>query len=176
MGFMKACFKCNTEKPFSEFYRHSGMGDGYLGKCKSCTKKDAHKHREDNIDKVKAYDRNRPNKAERAQKQNDYLKTDFGKAVRKKSSKNYVSKFPEKHKAKTAVNNAIRDGRLLKPKSCSCCGIECNPHGHHDDYSKPLDVRWLCHKCHKDFHLFIRELWRNLKDTGIENPFSGEFN
>ena len=46
---------------------------------------------------------------------------------------------------------AVRTGRLKKPDRCERCGEKvAKPklQGHHDDYSKRLDVRWLCTKCH----------------------------
>lgn len=171
---MKECFKCNIVKPLDEFYKHKAMNDGHLNKCKECTKKDSHKHRDENIEKVRAYDRNRPNKSERIKKQSKYHNTEKGKLVRFIATKNYRSKNPERYKANTAVNNAIRDKRLIRPSNCDKCGISCKPQGHHDDYSKPLDVRWLCVDCHNEFHNFVREIYRNLEHTGLGNPFIGE--
>ncbi|QHJ79198.1 MAG: hypothetical protein [Caudoviricetes sp.] len=171
---MKKCFKCGIEKSLTEYYKHKQMLDGHLNKCKECTKSDAHKHREENIDKVRAYDRNRPNKDERAKKQIEYQKSEKGLSVRLKSNRNYRGKFPDRYKARATVGNAIRDGRIFRPDHCEKCNTPCNPHGHHDDYSKPLSVRWLCSSCHISFHTFMRELHRNLEHTGTVFMYEGE--
>lgn len=60
--------------------------------------------------------------------------------------KNYKLRYPERHNAHQKVSNAIRRGKLLK-ENCEKCGSD-NVEAHHDDYSKPLDVRWLCRKHH----------------------------
>lgn len=54
------------------------------------------------------------------------------------------------HEARWKVARAIEAGRLVR-QPCEKCG---NPksHGHHDDYSKPLQVRWLCKKHHDEHH------------------------
>lgn len=47
---LKHCFKCFEHKEYSEFYKHPKMRDGYLGKCKDCTKSDQNKRR---VEKLK---------------------------------------------------------------------------------------------------------------------------
>lgn len=131
----KQCFKCNETKPLSEFSKHKGMADGHLGKCKQCAIEYAKKHRLENLESVRAYDRKRGNRQS------------------KEYSKHYRKNNPEKYKAHNAVNNAIRDGKLKKGMCCEECGeIERRLHAHHDNYSKPLQVKWLCPGCHKQHH------------------------
>ena len=44
---------------------------------------------------------------------------------------------------------ALRAGRLIRPAECSKCGdASKDVHGHHEDYAKPLDITWLCQRCH----------------------------
>ena len=131
---MKACFKCEEEKPLAEYYRHKGMSDGYLNKCKTCTKSDSAKHRGANLEKIRAYDR-----ARGSRQPVTYLRE-------------YREANPEKFAAHSAVKNAVAGGRLIKPDQCSQCDSTFHIEAHHDDYSKPLEVRWLCAVCHKQHH------------------------
>jgi ferredoxin len=57
------------------------------------------------------------------------------------------------------VKKAIEDGILIQPNKCSNCGRLCTPVAHHEDYSKPLEVSWLCRACHKIEHPVSP--WRN---------------
>lgn len=56
---------------------------------------------------------------------------------------------PEKKRAHDAVDRAIRRGQLVR-QGCESCGNWAE--AHHEDYSKPLEVRWLCRKHHKEAH------------------------
>lgn len=57
-----------------------------------------------------------------------------------------------KSQSHDAVKLAIRKGILVRPTECEHCGRECKPHGHHSDYSKRLEVVWLCSICHNAIH------------------------
>lgn len=120
------CKKCKKEKPEDEFYVSN------KNTCKECLKKRALEYRKKHIEKIRAYDRARGNR-----QSHDYLRK-------------YREKYPRKYKAHNIVNNAIRDKKLFK-EPCEVCGNE-NSVAHHDDYSKPLNIRWLCQAHHKQWH------------------------
>lgn len=78
-------------------------------------------------------------------------------SCRRSNKKNYRkrleydrSRDPEKIAARNMVRHRIADGRMQR-KPCEIC-LSRNAHAHHDDYSKPLDVRWLCPKHHAEYH------------------------
>jgi ribosomal protein S27AE len=58
----------------------------------------------------------------------------------------------EKQKAGYKLRDAIKKGVIERPENCSQCGKECFPDAHHFDYDLPLDVFWLCRKCHLKIH------------------------
>ncbi len=63
----------------------------------------------------------------------------------------YREKHPNKYKAHNMVNNAISAGKMFS-EGCESCGTDYDTHAHHDDYLKPLNVRWLCVPCHWKWH------------------------
>lgn len=129
---LKLCKWCGVTKSILEFYTHNRMKDGRLNKCSEC---------------VRTYVKSRyrvDNRKEYEKKRNADPKRKLNMI---KYSKLARSKNPQKFKARSAVNNAIRDGRLTR-SPCEVCGAT-KSQGHHDDYSKPLEVKWLC-KLHHD--------------------------
>ena len=140
----KECFKCKTVKPLEEFYKHSRMSDGNLNKCKECTKNDASKHRTENLEKIRAYDRERAKEPERIK-----AATAITKAWRAEDSR--------RQSAHRLVFRSLRSGTLVK-QPCERCG-EQKSLAHHEDYDKPLEVMWLCQPCHKQRHKELKEMF-----------------
>jgi len=63
----------------------------------------------------------------------------------------YQQRHPDRVSAQHAVQRAVRSGKLVR-RPCEVCGATRYVHGHHDDYTKPLDVVWLCRSCHLELH------------------------
>lgn len=81
-----------------------------------------------------------------------YRSTERGRDVMRRAHQNERERFPDHIAARTAVSNAVRDGRLDKPSCCSNCGRSGRIEAHHHLGYEPehqLDVVWLCPPCHK---------------------------
>ena len=136
---MKRCSKCKTVKTAAEFYPSKRTPDGLRYQCKKC-------HCATTIatrDADNARDANREYMARARAKDPEKFRARGRARARTKDAKS---------RARVALNNAVRAGRVLRPSRCSACGVICRPHGHHDDYNKPLGVRWLCSTCHGKEH------------------------
>lgn len=82
----------------------------------------------------------------------------------------------KQNRAHRLVRDAIKKGLLVRPSRCPKCG---NPpagtrpiHGHHADYDKPLEVEWMCAKCHRQETPFAPYE----KNGGVTDPCLGEAN
>jgi len=127
---MKTCSRCRDSK------------DGLNSACKVCLKK---------------YDDSRLADPKRKKARLEYQKTEKGRESHNSATKRWVEKNAIKRGVHIITGNAIRDGRLHK-RPCSVCGDK-KVNAHHDDYAKPLDVRWLCDNHHK--------LWHRINGEGL---------
>ena len=133
---MKACKKCGESLPLESFYRQKGMADGRLSFCKACVKARIREHRYKHPDAYVERDR---------QCFQNKMQKDSFRERRREYDRNYPK---DKRRANQKVNNAIRSGKM-KRQLCFC-GKKA--HAHHDDYTKPYDVVWLCPKHHMGVH------------------------
>lgn len=160
----KHCFKCGEKKPLDSFYRHDRMADGHLNKCKDCTKADVNQNRVANIEYYREYDRyrfqyNLERRSALLDRTRERAKNNPEKLV--KFNSEWRARNPEKYHCHRILNNAVRDGEVIKSCSCQFCGTtKVKIHGHHPDYTKPLEVMWLCASCHSRQHRIEREAAR----------------
>jgi hypothetical protein len=132
----KRCNRCGISKEISLFYKNKLMPDGRLNQCVECVRKAQREFRLNNPEHVQSWEKERQQSEHR-------------KNWRVENQRGWRQRNVEKYKARTAVSNAVRDGRLEK-KGCEVCGDKAQ--AHHEDYSKPLQVRWLCFKHHREEH------------------------
>lgn len=147
----KLCSSCHATKPFSEFHRDRAGRHGVASRCKPCAIAAAIAH---TLAKRETPDgRKRLREIELACRERNRLKDRECAARyrtehpdRVKASQSRVDPF--KRRARGILRMAVYDGRIIKPGACSECGWSGRVHGHHEDYSKPLSVIWLCAICH----------------------------
>lgn len=87
-----------------------------------------------------------------------YGSTPAGHAAQVRAKTRWADDNAVKRRAHIELDNAVRDGRM-KQGPCLVCGSQPSQ-GHHFDYSRPLDVVWLCAAHHAAFHKIEREVQR----------------
>lgn len=161
---MKICRDCKQEKNFSDFTMHSNMADGYLPRCKQCHslhRSKLYRSNKDLAEKKRAYNRERfqKNKENHLATIKAYLSTEEGKEAKRKAGLAWLARNKDKYEAYKKMSVALKYKRIEKGP-CEKCGATEKVEAHHDDYSKPLEVRWLCPKHHKEHHRLEREAQR----------------
>jgi hypothetical protein len=174
------CKQCNSDKSADAFYANN------KSRCKECIKSSVRANRLEKIDYYRQYDRARASMPHRVAARAEYAQTpqgaeahrrakvrhaateaaqqakrawrqsERGKALRAATMKLQAARHPDRHMARTTFGNAVRDGRVIPWPVCAvpdCCG---KPQGHHPDYSRPLDVVWLCGKHHREAHALVK--------------------
>ena len=133
------CKKCLTTQPVANFYLTTK--GKVQGECKECTKARAGRTRLKDYEKYSAKWRESCRSPE-----NRKRRLEWGSRQRIDA--------PLKYTARTAVAYAIRTGRMMR-KPCEFCG-SLRSQAHHDDYTRPFDVMWLCQAHHAGRHAFLK--------------------
>lgn len=150
---MPICKGCGQEKPVADFYVSKITLSGINGKCKVCMSAQSKITKAANTEHYRAYEKSRALSPDRVALRAEYAKTEKGAAAHTRAKTAYMVKHPLRRAANNAVANAVRDGRLVR-LPCIICGHSV-VHGHHPDYSRPLDVVWLCVTHHNETHLML---------------------
>lgn len=140
---MKICTECKVEKPVSAFSKQTAAKDNLQRWCKTCNR---------------LHQQTPEGKAAHQKSHKKYYQSEAGKATHRRSSEVQRSAHPDRIKARQTLYHAINSGRIKRPSTCEECSKKRFVHGHHEDYNKPLDVDWLCIKCHNKLHEELRRL------------------
>lgn len=149
------CHRCQVDKPIHEFYNNATYY------CKQCSylvlKEWIKKNPEKNAANRKRY------KQKHKEEIKHYYHTWYTKNKkkllerRKENNKKIVMLWkknnPEKIKAHALVTESIRKGIIFRSHTCEHCYTKTYTIAHHLDYTKPLEILWLCDSCHKRQHI-----------------------
>lgn len=142
------CKVCGATDKDAEFYT------SLKSRCKECHKRSVRENRAANVDHYRAYDAKRYNDDPRVKARcKRYQATEAGRESARRSSVKWQAQNPEKRAAHVILGHRVEDGKIIKPDRCQCCNRTASRiHGHHEDYTQPLNVIWCCSECHRQIH------------------------
>jgi len=144
MEKLYSCFFCKTKKPKVEFHKCNGRDTGIQSFCKKCSKTIVK-----NRYPVKREYNKRWRRSEAGIKW--YLANKDKMNKRHAEYRKHLSPEAKKRqRSREILKDVVRSGRI-KRQPCTICG-EIKSQSHHEDYSKPFEVIWLCHKHHLEKH------------------------
>lgn len=156
MPASKSCTKCGETKIAAEFYRNDAMRSGLNSQCKACCRARSGRYFRNNkevcLEKMRLKNRETYKPGQKYSRQSPSRTRE----MRAEYQRQYRAQHGERSRARKAVMTAIANGTLI-PKPCERCGFGLGVHAHHEDYSKPLDVNWLCQTCHGRRHREIND-------------------
>lgn len=150
-GFMPTCRKCNQDKP-EEAMKKEKRSPRQRPICKECHNASYRAYAASNRAKVRKQkiQSNAKHRLELRARARDKASTPEAKAKKAEQRHKYYFANKNKYRAWRLVGEAVESGRLIRPTHCERCGSTgCAIEGSHDDYSRPLDVEWLCTSCHR---------------------------
>jgi hypothetical protein len=134
---IKICSRCKLRLPIDEFYKDKSKPSGIAYRCKRC---EAYLKREQRI----------RNKDTFKKKDRLYYKEHKKELLKKR--KIWAEKNRQKITAHNLVRKALYHGELKRVDICEICFKSKSSLAHHDNYNKPLDVKWVCALCHMRLH------------------------
>jgi hypothetical protein len=143
---MKECSACGRRKDEAEFYVNKATSDGLTYRCRVCMS-DYQKARREalNASKPDGWKKKTEDMAA-------YMKAwkEANPGYMTKAKRDWWNRNKDRQRVKDAVKYALKTGKLVKT-ACQVCG-KVEVEGHHPDYSRPLDVVWLCKEHHMEIH------------------------
>lgn len=133
------CGRCSTWKLPADFYKDARSPNGLKAQCKACHSEGSIRSRDAEAHRA----RRRESAAKRHAEDPEHFRAQWRKRPRKTGPK---------VDARQIVHLALRIGAITRPEVCEVCAERKRLTAHHEDYQRPLQVRWLCYLCHAQEH------------------------